>query len=257
MESVIGFIPAAGIGSRMKGFPICKELLPVPAALSETEKTSILIDNAIQSMINSGIKVIVFVVNDEKQELVHYINRKYAYENRIQAAFVYQKIDSKHYGIPFAIKSAYHLLEGKNVVMRFPDTSLSGDFNLAEMLQFHQEKESELTLGVFSTRHPERLGPVQIGPNGEIVAIEDKPKNPNIYNTWNCIIWKQAFMEELLNRINKWEADGRGDEIILADIMRDFVTHNKKTFAYAYEDVTCIDVASTNEFEKIWQIKVN
>lgn len=40
MQEVVGFIPAAGVGSRMKGFPIVKEMLPMPASVSK-DKTRI------------------------------------------------------------------------------------------------------------------------------------------------------------------------------------------------------------------------
>ena len=29
MQDVVGFIPAAGVGSRMNGFPILKEMIPI------------------------------------------------------------------------------------------------------------------------------------------------------------------------------------------------------------------------------------
>ncbi len=175
MQEVVGFIPAGGVGSRMKGFPIVKEMLPMPASVSKDKKTSILIDNAIRSLIENGITTIVFVVNEEKRELINYINSEYVYPQKIQAAYIYQRIDGEHYGVPFAIESAYSFLKGKTVIMRFPDTLLLGDVNLESLLKFHESNNSDMTLGAFQTAHPERLGPVHIAENGIIAKLEDNP----------------------------------------------------------------------------------
>lgn len=175
MQEVVGFIPAGGVGSRMKGFPIVKEMLPMPASVSKDKKTSILIDNAIRSLIENGITTIVFVVNEEKRELINYINSEYVYPQKIQDAYIYQRIDGEHYGVPFAIESAYSFLKGKTVIMRFPDTLLLGDVNLESLLKFHESNNSDMTLGAFQTAHPERLGPVHIAENGIIAKLEDNP----------------------------------------------------------------------------------
>ncbi len=252
MKEVIGFIPAAGIGSRMQGFPIFKEMLPMPASVSKNSKTSILIDNAIQSMIESGITTIVFAVNDEKRELVNYINKEYVYTRKIQAAFVYQCIDGKHYGVPYAIESVHSFIKGKTTVMRFPDTLLLGNVDLKRLIDFHEKHDSQLTLGVFHTAHPERLGPVRIADNGVISVLEDKPKIPTVYNTWNCIVWGDAFTEEVVKCIKEKESNGNSKEIIIADIMQKFITE-KRAYAHEFQDVACIDVSSINELEKIWE----
>ncbi len=252
MREVVGFIPAAGVGSRMKGFPIIKEMLPMPASVSKDEKTSILIDNAIRSMIDNGITTIVFVVNEEKSELINYINREYVYPKKIQAAFIYQWIDGKHYGVPYAIESAHSFLKGKTVIMRFPDTLLFGDVDLEGLLKFHKLNNSDLTLGVFQTSHPERLGPVHIAKDGMIAKLEDKPKEPTVYNTWNCIVWGDKFTDEVLNCICEKESQNNEKEIIIADIIQKFI-EQKKAYAHELENVACVDVSSVKELEKIWE----
>lgn len=254
MQEVVGFIPAAGVGSRMKGFPIVKEMLPMPASVSRDEKTSILIDNAICSMIDNGITKIVFVVNEEKGELINYINRQYVYTKKIQAAFIYQQIDGKHYGVPFAIESAYSFLKGKTVIMRFPDTLLFGDVDLKGLLKFHESNNSDLTLGVFKTAHPERLGPVHISDDGKIAKLEDKPKVPTVYNTWNCIVWGDEFTDEVLNCVSENESQNNEKEMIIADIMQKFIDQ-EKAYAHEIENVVCVDVSSVKELEKIWEKK--
>ncbi|QOV19221.1 hypothetical protein INP51_14930 [Blautia liquoris] len=254
MQEVVGFIPAAGVGSRMSGFPIMKEMLPMPASVSKDEKTSILIDNAIRSMIDNGITTIVFVVNDEKRELINYINREYVYPQKIQAAFIYQRIDGKHYGVPFAIESAYNFLKGKTVVMRFPDTLLLADVNLEGLLKCHESNNSDLTLGIFQTAYPERLGPVHMDKAGMISKLEDKPKGPTVYNTWNCIVWGDKFTDEVVHCINEKKSQGNEKEMIIAEIMQKFIAQ-KRAYAYEFENVVCIDVSSIKELEKIWENK--
>jgi len=43
MNSVIGFIPAAGMGSILCGFPVMKELLPIPYSFIDQKSDGIIV----------------------------------------------------------------------------------------------------------------------------------------------------------------------------------------------------------------------
>ncbi len=257
MEAIFGFIPAAGVGSRMKGLPLIKELLPVRLSSKdegEGEEVACLIENAIGTIIKGGAEGLVCAVNTEKGELIKGINKNFSYNSKIDVAYVYQEINGKEYGVPYAIARAAKFLRGKTVFMRFPDTIVIPEDCFKTLYSFHKEKRSELTLGVFPTKHPERLGPVVIGEDGRIIKIEDKPQNPSARNTWNCIIWEDSFLEKVISFVEEHRAMDYSRELIISDVFKGFIDAGNRVHAYEFSDGHCYDISCVEDFKMLWDL---
>ena len=52
------------------------------------------------------------------------------------------------------------------------------DANLTKLIQFHQERDTAFTMGLFHSDYPRGCGIVTLGENGLIVEFVEKPKNP-------------------------------------------------------------------------------
>ena len=52
------------------------------------------------------------------------------------------------------------------------------DANLTKIIQFHQERDTIFTMGLFHSDYPQGCGIVTLGDNGLIVEFVEKPKNP-------------------------------------------------------------------------------
>jgi len=258
MNSVIGFIPAAGMGSRMCGFPVMKELLPIPYSFidKKSEGVIVLIEDAFNTILDAGADCIVVAVNEDKTDLIKIINNNYGFKNAAHIAFVFQQQNTTAYGVPYAINCAQKFLRGKTVIMRFPDTILVADQCLKFLLSFHEEKKSELTLGVFPTEHPERLGPVIYDSSGRVLRVEDKPRNPSAQNTWNCLIWEDSFTQKVIDTIqHRTNHPGEVSELIIADIIREFITEGHEVYAHEFENSACYDISCVLDFENVWETK--
>lgn len=250
----VGFIPAAGKGKRMKPFLLIKELLPVKIVDREEnqEEVCLLFENSFQTFLKSNINNVVCTISKEKDDLRNYII-KYKQENEaLQIAFVYQDTLDGTYGIPYAIKAASPFLKGKTVIMRFPDTIITPDYCLQDVLELHKSKASDLTLGVFPTKNPERLAPVIIGEDGNVLKIEDKTANPSANNTWNCVIWEDAFLYEVLDYIKEMEEKNK-EELILSDIMNRCLQKGMRVYAKLIDNGECQDYSAINDFIKTWE----
>lgn len=251
---VIGFIPAAGKGKRMRPFLLIKELLPIKYTIPQTQNStvSLLFENSMQTFQYGGISSIVCVINKEKDDLRNYI-LKYSDENKgVQIAFVYQNIQSGKYGLPYAIQAASHFFKGKTVIMRFPDTVITPPDCLKDVLEFHRQKKADITLGVFSTKNPEKLAPVIIGDDDRVIKIEDKPQKPTVANTWNCVIWEESFLVEVLSYIEESGKDCE-KELLLSDIIMRCVSKNMRVFAKVVKQGECYDYSSIDDFVQEWE----
>ena len=198
---VVGFIPAAGMGRRMKPFLLIKELLPIRFVMGK-EKVSLLFENSFQTFEYSNISSIICTISKEKDDLRNYMLKYVSQNDILQLAFVYQDFHAGEYGLPYAIKAASRFLKGKTVVMRFPDTVVTPVDCINDILELHRRKKADVTLGVFPTNNPERLAPVIIDNDGRVLKVEDKPEKPSAQNTWNCVVWEESFMKEVLNYID-------------------------------------------------------
>lgn len=258
MESIYGFIPAAGIGSRMRGLPIIKELLPIRLSCKDGSGENdvvCLIENAIDTLIRGGAEGIVCVVNTEKGELVKGINKNFVYNRKIDVAYIYQEMNGTEYGVPYAIARAATFLRGKTVFMRFPDTIVIPQDCFQTLYSFHKSKNSQLTLGVFPTKHPERLGPVVIDEEGRVVCIEDKPSKPSARNTWNCIIWEDSFLDRVVSYVENERAVENKKELIISDVFKMFIEGGNRVYAYEFKDGHCYDISCVQDFKSIWDDK--
>ena len=253
-KQIIGYIPAGGHGMRMKPFRLIKELLPVYENESSSSNVILLIENAIQVIHKGGVRNIICTVNQEKEILVHTISECCSDEDdKITFAFVYQNNLTKEYGLPFAIAGAAPFLRGNIVFMKFPDTLVYPQNCFQKLYQFHQSKKADLTLGVFPTKNPQRLGPVVVDDSGRVLKIEDKPKNPSAMNTWNVLIWEDKFLDLVVKHVDEYRTKQSDKELVLYDIFLQAIQQNLEVYAYEFENGSCYDISCIEDAKKIWK----
>lgn len=252
--NTIGFVPAAGIGKRMKPFLLIKELLPVKNSVVENGKEGLglLFENSMESFRKNGISHVVCTISEEKDELRQYMLKYTDANHLMKLAFVYQDTKRDVYGLLHAIKEAAFLLRGKTVVMRFPDTVLEPLDCIKDIMELHVRKGADVTLGVFPTKHPERLAPVIVSDDERVLEVQDKPQNPKANNTWNCVIWEDSFLNEILAYIDEHQ-EKEGKELVLSDVISGCLAKNMKVYAKVVANGSCSDYSCTSDFMREWK----
>ncbi len=187
----VGFLPAAGRGVRFGSSGYAKELFPLLFETGSDDKGALeprpISELALRAIRNAGAERCVTVVSPEKLEVVRVLG---ASQNGMSLAYVVQP---EPRGIPHALAHARPWLEGEDVVFAMPDTIFLPTDALARVHEERVAAGADVVLGVFPTDEPERLGPVEIGADGKIVRIEDKPQNPKNANTWGLASWSPRF----------------------------------------------------------------
>lgn len=256
-ENIVGIIPAGGIGKRMRPLKLWKELVPVGyKTYSEGDGYKfvprIIAEYTLENMVFGGAQRIVMILNDQKTELLRFFGSGHQYGTSL--AYLCQEIDSGIYGMPVALDLGYEWIKDYTVVMGMPDTIVEPFDCFKCLLDMHNDKSSDLTLGVFPTDKPNRLAPVRINSTtGRVEAIFDKPKETKIFNTWNIAAWSSVFTEFLHRYLEdyKQKKKNTSNEILLSDVFSAAINKGLNVYGLFYETGKCYDLGDIDEFIKI------
>lgn len=255
-ENFIGIIPSGGCGVRMKPFRALKELTNVGYRVVKKDGMELAIpkvlgEYTLENMLMAGVHNIVFVINENKGELIKFYGNGKQYNSNI--CYVCQDLDSKLYGMPVAFEDAYAWLRGKIVLMGMPDTIIVPANCFEKLLEVYEEKKADLVLGVFKTEVPQSLAPVEYDNDTmRVLKIYDKPQKTVIYNTWNIAVWSEKFTEMLHQYVlDELEKKQEKKEIYISDVFNLAIENGLEVFCNFFSDGNCFDLGNVKEFNSI------
>ncbi len=199
-EEFIALVPAAGKGLRL-GLPYPKELYPIIRENHYKPVSQYVLDN----LVASGIKHIVFVINETKHQLIGYFGDGNRFGCRLSYAVQEHHAEqnrSTSPGLAHALDSAYHLVRNKTVFFGMADTIMEPD-NVFAQIWKAAGSEDEVVLGLFETNRPEKFGMVRLDAAGGVLEINDKPRCTDLTLMWGCIIWRPRFTEYLHESVSQ------------------------------------------------------
>jgi glucose-1-phosphate thymidylyltransferase len=241
MGDVVGLIPAAGIARRLAPLPCSKEMFPVgfksrehvgqigvcPKPVSEY---------LIERMRDGGARRIYVVLSHAKWDVIQYYGN--GDPAGIPLAYLYLA-DSA--GMPYTLDAAYPWLgHDETVLFGMPDTIFWPYDAFAQLLSMHEQRQSDLTLGVFPTDQPERFSVVDLDDRGRVRAVQDKPAATNLHNTWGMACWGPAFTE-LLHAALREPAPFQ-QETVLADVFLRAIDERLAVYGHYFEHGEYIDI---------------
>jgi glucose-1-phosphate thymidylyltransferase len=194
IADAIGLIPAAGRGVRL-GLPYPKELYPIIRDNRYKPVSQFVLDD----LVASGVRDVVFVINETKHQLIGYFGDGQRFGCRISYAVQETAAvegQSTSPGLAHALDSAYHLTRDRTVFFGMADTIMEprGVFARAWAVC---SAEDDVVLVLFPTSRPDKFGMVRMGAANRVVEIVDKPRNTTLTDMWGSIIWKPRFTEHL------------------------------------------------------------
>lgn len=198
LDNLIGLIPAAGKGVRL-GLPYPKELYPIIRDNRYRPISQFVVEN----LTASGVKDIVFVINETKHQLIGYFGSGFRFGCNF--SYVVQEcrgddLLSTSPGLAHALDSAYHLVRGKTVLFGMADTIME-PMDLYRHLLNSAQADSQVFLGLFEVARPEKFGMVEMDSDGKVYQIVDKPAKTYLRYAWGCIVWGKDFTEHLHNSV--------------------------------------------------------
>lgn len=236
----IGVVPAAGVGARLSRYRAPKELIQVgyqDAGGQPLPKAAI--EHVLEAMRCGGVENVMLVLSPAKAEVFRYLGS--GQQLGLALAYLCQE---EPLGIPHALDLAAPYVADATVCMGMPDTIFTPRDSFAQLLQFHRDHRSELSLGVFPTTEPQSLAPVIIEPGTRrVLAIVDKPASPPAANTWGIAVWSPAFTE-LLGGFVRAALDSRSGELLLSDAFIAAVEAGLRVHALSFEAGRFYDIGT-------------
>jgi glucose-1-phosphate thymidylyltransferase len=168
-----------------------KELFPLLfEGAGETLEPRPICELALRAIRAAGADRCVAVVSPEKVELLRVLAQ--GLEVGMSLAYVVQPSPR---GLPDAIRAAGPWIRDRDVVFAMPDTVFMPTGALAEVHAARTTAGMDLMLGVFPVAEPKRLGPVEIGADGSVLRVHDKPPTTALANSWGVASWSPRFTD--------------------------------------------------------------
>ena len=241
VDDAIGLIPAAGRGVRL-GLPYPKELYPVIRENRYKPVSQFIVDN----MVASGVKDVVFVINETKHQLIGYFGDG----NRFGCHIAYTVQENRNGdsqstspGLAHALDSAYRLVRGRTVVFGMADTIIE-PLDVFGRAWSAAHPETEVLLILFPTTRPEKFGMVRAAADRRVLEIVDKPKQTDLNEMWGCIIWRPRFTEHLHECVRAGVSD-------FARILNGAVTCGMRVTAHTFTDGSYMDLGTYDEIREL------
>lgn len=193
MRRPVGFVPAAGRGTRYCGAHAIKELHPLRLASREPggePETRPICALALEAIATAGAERCIIVISPDKVEIQRALGERT--KGGMDLSYVVQRTPS---GIPRAVGLARGLLAGRDVVLALPDTVHVPCEALLEVHRRRLAERADVMLGVFPVADPSAFGPVEFHTDGTVRRVLDKPAAPAPFNTWGVASWSPRFTE--------------------------------------------------------------
>jgi len=205
-KEIIGILPCAGLGLRMRPLRYPKELLPVSyerSAADNSIRPRLSIEYSINAFRIGGVKKCFVVVPDWKPEIMRYLGDGSEYEMPI--AYLH---NSSANGLADAVFSMQAWVNDALTCLALPDTQFSPTTGFKSLIQKMEEENADLVLGIFPTDEPQCFGTVELGEDDRVIRIDDKPVVPKYFNAWGIALWNNNFWNFFRSTIKSFPPGG-------------------------------------------------
>lgn len=247
MNNLIGIIPAAGEGSRLFPYNGGKELLPVGTQHviingKKEERPKIVSQYAIEAMAEAGVKHIIIVTRPTKHSLMnlHLDGSQYG----VHISYIVQHPVSMAHSIDLA----YDWVKSSTVVMAMPDTIISPDNCIDQLITRHNESGAELSLGLFPAEKPYKSGMIKTDNEDSIIYHEDKPARTDAALMWGVAAWEPSFTQLLHEHIR--QAPPTSKEMALGDVFDVMMAQGKSCKAYPIMKGKYYDIGTYDDYKR-------
>jgi len=231
-----GLIPAAGRGKRLEPLTLAipKELLMVG--------DKAIIEYVIDAMKQVGIKDITIVIGWRKNAILDYLGSG----KRLGVSLTYV-VQDKTDGLAKAVYTGKNLNHNEPFMVVLGDNFFYPKTFLKEILEFHNSKNADATIGVAKVEDSTRHGIIKPGDDNNILDLIEKPKPADAPSKLGCI-GIYIFNPDIFDAIDETKP-GFNSEYQLTDAIKILVSKNKKVY---YKEIKGrhIDIGTIKDLKK-------
>jgi glucose-1-phosphate thymidylyltransferase len=247
MNKLVGIIPAAGSGTRLFPYNAGKELLPVGSQQKKIngkleDRPKIVSQYIIEAMAKAGVEQIFIIINPAKHSLMglHLDGSQYG----VNISYIVQHPPSMAHSIDLA----YNWIKSHTVVMGMPDTIVSPNNSIEQLVKNHREGKAELSLGLFKTNNPRKFGMVKTDKDFNITYHEDKPSQTDATTMWGLAVWEPSFTHTLHESLQEPRITEK--EMALGDVFDIMLAQGKPCKAFPIDDGNYYDIGTYDDYKR-------
>lgn len=247
--AIIGIVPAAGRGTRLSPLPFSKELFPIGYQDIELDgeikkRPKVVSQYLVDHIVDAGAERLFIIVGPGKSDIMEYFGD--GSNHGIEIAYMFQR---EAQGMPFALDLGFsHLGKEDTVVFGMSDTIVEPRGAFKKVLDGHQAKSADLTLGLFATDNPSKFGMVDFDANSnEVSTTTDKPATTSLTHMWGFCIWNYTFASYMHDYLLKL-----GDvkkEIVFGDVINAAIKNGLRVCAFPVEEGRYIDIGTVEDLD--------
>jgi len=243
-EDIVGLIPAAGRASRMGPLPCSKEILPIGVwrdPLSSGRRIAVLGDCLLDQYRASGIRRVVTILAPGKTDVARYYGDGAGDDLDIDYLFV----DSP--STPFSLDTAYPRVRDRICALGFPDILYPADPVFGKLIAVLDATPADVVLGLFPTRHANRVDMVRCDGAGRVDSILIKPESlPEDHRlSWLVALWRPGFSDFLHEEVKRPVGT---DEIYVGDIVNRALRTGFRVHGVQVSEAPCLDAGTPETY---------
>ena len=221
-------ILAAGKGTR---------LMPLTLAMpKEMIRVGIkpVIEHAIEVLKAGGITDILVIVGRKKEAIMDYLG-----SGERLGVDIYYRIQETPKGSAHAVYHGKDFVGSDDFVVMYGDNYFKPYATIKDVIKFHEAKNSAATLLLHPVTDPRRFGIVNLGANGEVLGIVEKPslKQAKPYRTNGKYLTSAGLLvlkSHLFDFIPKTKT-GVNDELWLTDVVELMRTSGSSIYGHVFK----------------------
>jgi|ERR1700723_133724 len=242
---MIAIIPAAGCGSRLGRFLYAKELLTIAFAGDGNGglRPVAAAEHSVNALKAAGVSRCLFVVSDSKLEIVRYFGNGTNFG--MDFGYVVQASPG---GLAEAVDTAFPWVQESDVCLALPDTIHKPSDAIARIRTEFVQRKSDVVLGIFPTSNPCELGPVELGTDGQVLRVFEKPASTILKNTWGIAVWSPRFTTFLHNLIRN---EGAKAAISIGEAFDRAISARYKIYGIYFDSGSYLDIGTPKGIKEL------
>ncbi|MEM1242328.1 MAG: sugar phosphate nucleotidyltransferase [Cyanobacteria bacterium P01_H01_bin.26] len=253
-QKIIGLVPAAGQGSRISPLPMSKELFPIgfQDLAHRGLRPKVACQYLLEAMGQAGVEESFLILRPGKWDIPAYLGDGSQLNMRLAYLTVHVP-----FGVPFSLNQAYPFVKDAMVAMGFPDILFRPADAYEQLVERLQTSRADVVLGLFPTDQPEKVGLVDVDPDGVVAGIYEKSQLTHLRYMWAIAVWRPSFTEFLYHHVEARRTALIGNqspvlmqempaytETPIGDVMVDAIANSLRVEAIPFETGQYLDIGT-------------
>ena len=242
-QTIVGVIPAAGLGSRLGQMPFSKELYPLGFKADGTPK--VVSEYLLEQMQQAGTEQVYFILRSGKWDIPAYFGDGSNYNT----PFAYLLMN-RPYGTPFSVDQAYSFVKDRMIVFGFPDIIVEPADVFSKLLEKQQETGAAIVLGLFTVAHPHKWDMVETDAAENVKTIVPKPEKSDLTMAWCVAVWSPEFTEFMhgyLQQIDPKFIAGELSEVPMGAVIQAAIVAGLQVQSVHFQEGSCLDMGTPDD----------